>query len=377
VKGLLKLEVDWCQFDALWTKIDYRRSGDIDLDEFKRFFGDLSEFETLEGTQSLNISANQSHGMDQLTRCLFQVCDQLRSGGFTVADMFAGFDRNASGSISISEFCSMLRMILGHTAFDKKLIYQALFVLDSDGDKNVSLREMQKFVYQIWRNQLDELAVKLASVSERGPSPNETKTEYARYVERVLEERRSIKEAVKKNFPRQWRDHMEQEAGGHAIPGPFAALLQRMDMAPPSEGAQATLDRSGSKARVTLSPTRDLPVGARDKKIESGYLTLSAPSSPKHHPSRPPYTHGNNKFNNQTNPAHLMRSGPHHQQTQQQINHQATVAGRNTVMRFKIKIPFQGARQSRPSDVYAERINIAESMTVQAEGAKDLLRKKQ
>jgi hypothetical protein len=56
LKGLLKLEVDWCQFDALWTKIDYRRSGDIDLDEFKRFFGDLSEFETLEGTQSLNIS---------------------------------------------------------------------------------------------------------------------------------------------------------------------------------------------------------------------------------------------------------------------------------------------------------------------------------
>ena len=90
LKNLLKLDVDWCQFDALWTKLDYLRSGDIDLEEFKRFFGDLSEFESLEGAQTINISANQSKGMDQLVRCLYQVCDQLRSAGFSVTDMFAG-----------------------------------------------------------------------------------------------------------------------------------------------------------------------------------------------------------------------------------------------------------------------------------------------
>ena len=37
------------------------------------------------------------------------------------------------GDISVSEFCSMLRLVIGNN-FEKRLIYQALSVLDTDGN---------------------------------------------------------------------------------------------------------------------------------------------------------------------------------------------------------------------------------------------------
>jgi len=37
-------------------------------------------------------------------------------------------------------------------------------------------------------------------------------------IEQVIKERGSIKDCLKKNFPREWRDRLERE-GGHAIPG--------------------------------------------------------------------------------------------------------------------------------------------------------------
>ena len=48
-------------------------------------------------------------------------------------------------------------------------------------------------------------------------------------IKKILDERKLIKDALKKNFPREWRDRLENE-GGHSIPGPFQALLNRMDM---------------------------------------------------------------------------------------------------------------------------------------------------
>jgi hypothetical protein len=105
--------------------------------------------------------------------------------------MFSGFDRNGSGEISVSEFCSMLRLVVGNT-FDKKMIYQALYVLDSDGSKTVSLEELLRFVYKIWRSQLDELSDKLSHLDFRLDADKHTEV-------LVMKERHSIKEAIKKN----------------------------------------------------------------------------------------------------------------------------------------------------------------------------------
>lgn len=219
IETLLKLKLDWTQFDALWTRLDYKRSGDIDLSEFKEFFGDLSEFNEKEGVNTLSLTNNvNSNKLDELTHTLYKLCDVLRNAGFTIVDMFSSFDRNGSGSISTSEFCSLLRTILGPT-FNKRLIYSALNVLDIDGDKSISLNEIMIFIYRVWKSQINDLANKLYELNESVDN---------NLIKKLLNERQQIKLAIKKNFSRQWRDKLERE--GSTIPGPFTSLLKRLNI---------------------------------------------------------------------------------------------------------------------------------------------------
>jgi Ca2+-binding EF-hand superfamily protein len=113
----------------------------------------------------------------------------VRHAGFTVEEMFASFDRSGDGEISASEFCSMLRLIVGNT-FDKRMIYQALFVLDTDRSKTVSRDELFMFIYKTWRSQMDEIDAKLQYLDE------ENDAEAARITE-LMKERKSIVAAVK------------------------------------------------------------------------------------------------------------------------------------------------------------------------------------
>ena len=51
MERVLRLKMNWQQFDAMWNKLDSKRSGDLDIEEFKFCFGDIEEFATLEGIQ--------------------------------------------------------------------------------------------------------------------------------------------------------------------------------------------------------------------------------------------------------------------------------------------------------------------------------------
>jgi len=218
---LLKLQVEWPQFDMLWTKLDSKRSGDLDIHEFKKYF---------------NLDADGVHSDDmdgdaqkELKKCLFELCNQLRRAGMTLKEMFAGFDRNASNEISVSEFCSLLKLVLSGGAVDKKLIYHALLSVDSDGSKSISLEELSRMVYGVWRTQLDQLADKLSRIANsEGGSKHEKEVAAA-----VLKEREVIKEAIKRNFSRPQRDRLESETRSphlHGLSGPFQALLGRLGL---------------------------------------------------------------------------------------------------------------------------------------------------
>lgn len=262
MESLLRLQIEWSQFDAMWTKLDYLHSGDIDLVEFKKYFGDLSEFERLEGTRSLTLSAH-SASISALVKALYELCDALRHANFTVTEMFSGFDRNGSGEVSISEFCSMLRLVLGNS-FDKKLIYQALGVLDMDGNKAISLEEMLAFVYRIWRTQLDDLADKIYKLNEK---------EDGMQTKKLLDERQFIKQAIKKNFPRQWRDQLERD--GRSIPGPFQNLLKKMSVNNEKLPSTATVETVSSPKR----PTSAAPIAVTVSPHRAGRTLLAGKST--------------------------------------------------------------------------------------------------
>ena len=235
---LLKLHVEWPQFDALWTKLDIRKSGDLDLEEFKKYFNlDGSNSEATDAFDG-DLSAQSQHSLHV---CLEDLCNQLRYAGFTVQDMFAGFDRDASGEISVAEFCSMLKLVLSAGAakhIDKKLIYHALYAVDADGSKSVSFNELSKMIYTIWRMQLDELAERLTRLAATSSSSSngkrdQDKDKAEKQVEQMLlKERNDIKEAIKRNFPRQMRDKLEAEAKAsghlHSLAGPFQSLYKRL-----------------------------------------------------------------------------------------------------------------------------------------------------
>ena len=246
IESILKVTMSWGQFDSLWTRLDYKRSGTLDLDEFKAFFGDLSEFEEMEGNQTLDINSKDSN-ISELTKNLYKLCDTLRHAGFTINEMFAGFDRNGSGSISISEFCSMLRLVIGNYG-NKRLLYRALMTLDSDGDKQISLQELLIFVYKIWRTQLDELASKFGDDLEENP----------KLLQKIIKERQDIKDAIKKNFPREWRDRFERTQGGHSITGPFNSLLKKMNINN-SNFNDTAISRPTSPQRSPSSHTKNRP----------------------------------------------------------------------------------------------------------------------
>ena len=339
IESILKLRMDHAQFDMLWTRLDYKRSGDISLDEFRRFFGDLNDFATsVEGQAAMSMSMNhpsqgQSKSMESLMSVLYLLSDTLRQAGFTIIEMFSAFDRNGSGEVSLSEFCSMLRVVIGNK-FEKKLIYQALTVCDVDGNRHISLEELLRLVYHIWKNQLQELATKIHDLQhyQQQYSLKQLSGNEQTQMQKFVKERELIKQAIKTNFPRQWRDRLERlmvAEEGHGsgfIPGPFSYLLRKMKIN--TYNANATINTTTSTTNI-----------AGNDAIESMDLDSPARLFPDQSSSPSGRLRPLSASAAVTGPTHKYSSASYR-------------AGKNELMRFKIRLPAGQApvRTSRDRD---------------------------
>ena len=215
-------------------------------------------------------SVHKEESMAELSKAMHELADALRYAGFTVTEMFASFDRNGSNGISVSEFCSMLRLIIGNH-INKRLLYRALVLVDSDGNKSISLDELLHFIYQVWRTQLDEIgsalqtmAITAANISENTVSNGkqiDTGVD-RRLQDKLLKEREAIKNAIKRNFTREVRDQLEKtlirDSSGHVqLNGPFANVLKRMGIG--NNGSpvkpKSALVNNNTEGNVDNSPT--------------------------------------------------------------------------------------------------------------------------
>jgi Ca2+-binding EF-hand superfamily protein len=239
-ESVLRLKISWPQFDALWTKLDYRRSGELDEEEFTTFFGDFEEFESPQqfaasrGLSTTQSSRLQNQSIDQFTAIMYEVCNLFRKHEFSILEIFQSFDRNGSGFVSISEFHSFLRTVLGSSAVSVKDIYRIFAYLDRDNSRTISCQEISMFVYLIWRSQLRELAYRISSLDVEIAEEREL-------INRILSERNEIKEAVKKNFSREWRDYFErkseEERDEAMCSGPFGHILKKLGVTMKGGGA--------------------------------------------------------------------------------------------------------------------------------------------
>lgn len=362
IERVLKVKMNWSEFDTLWTFLDSKRSGDLDIGEFKAHFGDLSEFEESDGAQVMSAHGHES--IEHLTRHLYKLCDVLRHAGFSVDDAFAGFDRNGSHTISLAEFCSLLRVTLGHE-IDKKSIYRAWGAIDSDGSRSVSLREMRTFVYRVWKSELHELNVLQARLDERLEGDRAQ-------IARIGKERDDIKSAIKRNFPRQWRDELERM--GTDLPGPFMSLFSRLGFSTGAShvvGAGAGAGGSAvggdevslpSQSRGRISPTARSPM--RSPQRSSATSSSSSSSMP---PTRPRSA--------TTASAELKRASPLRSRhlsttitgaavgtlTSATSSAGPSTPGRGSIMRVKLRVPSLGmTRTGAALDVPVHTVQLAQ-----------------
>lgn len=196
ISQLLRVDLDWSQFDALWTRLDIHRSGDIDQSEFMACFGEER-------------AKDYSDRLNEAAKVLLGIAACLHRASLSLHEIFSAFDQSSDGKVSVSEFSSLAVMILPE--FDKKTIHQSFILLDTDGDKNVSIEELSLVIYHIWRAQLDHLARGITS-SRRSSS--------------LIEAREKLINTITRSFSRQERD--AAEAGLRSLVDPTRLVLHRI-----------------------------------------------------------------------------------------------------------------------------------------------------
>jgi hypothetical protein len=91
------------------------------------------------------------------------VCDALETASMTVDEAFSCFDRNASGSISVAEFLSLMRVLCKHAAsvdpatrsvvpyvLPRRLLLTLLTSADADMSRSVSVEEFRAVMAAVW-----------------------------------------------------------------------------------------------------------------------------------------------------------------------------------------------------------------------------------
>jgi hypothetical protein len=96
--------------------------------------------------------------------------------------------------------------------------------------------------------------VKESEPEETNPlSPKELESN-PKLLHKIVKERQEIKDSIKKNFPREWRDRFERSPGGHSVTGPFNSLLSKMNINS-SNFNETAISRPSSPSQRQRSPS--------------------------------------------------------------------------------------------------------------------------
>lgn len=224
---VLGLTLQRQQFNLFWSAIDTNNVGKITFKEFKIYFNDqifnndrVNSYNTF--IESVTDVTLQDSGLKVLEKLFKDLSETLRHSVFTISDVFECFDRNGSNDISMAEFCSLLRIILGHEKIDKKQIYNAFYILDKNRTDSISKSELQICIYKIWKWKLQSLKSQLAAMDNATIG-----TEFVTRKKLLNNEIETIKAAIRRNFERIWRDR-QKVSSSLTSSGPIAAVLAYM-----------------------------------------------------------------------------------------------------------------------------------------------------
>ncbi|CAM9597341.1 unnamed protein product [Chrysoparadoxa australica] len=215
IASLLHLDVPWELFDLVFNRIDTVSNGCLSLEEFIGAFGDTDDLQALDGGPGLGAMGTRPEdgGELQVLRCkLCQVVETLQELNYSLQEVFSCFDRNGSGAVSVSEFTSLMKLLLGKSV-TKHQMFLMLSCIDESGDRQIQLSELRAFFYSVWASHLAQLNHKIKL------SPNN---------ESLRAKRRDLRNVIRGSFSRTFRDSVADKPKG--MPGPFTSILERMGL---------------------------------------------------------------------------------------------------------------------------------------------------
>lgn len=211
--------------------MDAVRQGDVSFEEFYSFFADGNKVAHQELQDLANVFGK-----------LFRL---ISASDLSINEIFAAFDRNGSGSVSVSEFCSIVQVLLRSERIEKSTIYKSFLALDSSVDKTISLKELSLMIHAFWKYRLDFLKTSIPSVTDNS------------ILREMLIEKEKLKAALNKNFNRAFRQ--VQPLSVDSLEEPLASILRLLLVS--ASKLRSDYQNSQSKVpsvRSSKSPTAKL-----------------------------------------------------------------------------------------------------------------------
>eukprot|EP00947_MAST-08B_sp_MAST-8B-sp1_P006253 g6253.t1 len=325
VKVILGLDLRWQQFDALFRTLSTNGDGTIQPSEWRRAFSRKTTYSELRravtrtgndagdmrsgGAHRRRRPEGGTHGrgahragtsdeQQQLRDALFAICDTLEGTRTTLKQAFDAYDRNGSGTISVSEFTSLMRS-LGGLGLTKRQIYHLVNACDENFDRSVTWPEFMQFFLVVWVQRLAEMKQRLGSSSSGSGSGSSSSSNRRRQHQLAMIQRGE--RAARRVFGPDYLDlvdDMNRRAGGGGgggaghvgalIPGPFSSVLRSMDMgpdalseslmpiSPPRANRGATpMNRNRKKNKMAAVPTRPQSSPVRPGKKGGGGVAVA------------------------------------------------------------------------------------------------------
>jgi len=238
IRKLLRLDLSWEQFDNLYRYLSpdaHGKKSFLTMEEFVEAFAHpmvgsparKKRKKGQEGRKGLTSSVDKdlfgegtSRGVAMVRRVMGTVANTMIQHGLTLQEILWCFDRNGDQTVSVSEFASLMKLLVGRNV-TKHEIYLVMDTIDTSLDRRLQTTELMEFFYRFWSDQLLKTKIQL----DRTPLDTN-----------LQKKQHDLRGLLSKNFTREFRDHMK---GQEELVGPFAALLRRMGIVPHQQLSQA------------------------------------------------------------------------------------------------------------------------------------------
>ena len=205
----------------------------------------------------------------QMIEALNCILATLESTQTTLMEAFDAFDSNGSGSISISEFSSLMRT-LGGLGLTRRQIYHLGQCMDENFDRSVGFNEFMQFFLVLWTTRLSSLKIELKEQMNINKEISHTIKKRIKKLQTMIAK---TEKAIRMTFGAGFAEAAKRAKA--SLPGPFSTLMRGMQMGKYSV-QNTLLDLEKVFGRVAPCAAKEMELQHRERKGEAARATEAA-----------------------------------------------------------------------------------------------------